>query len=97
SLPAALPISARGAAFQAPVGADPAPVHADLAAAHDLVDQRTRRPLQVAQQEIVQPLAIAVLGDADGAYAAGGGGLAWISHVLRVPGLWPAPFEGRPA
>ena len=59
--------------IQAGFGFDPAAVHAHLATAHDLVDHRTGRALEVGKQEIVEPLAVALVVDHDGAHTASGG------------------------
>ena len=59
----------------------PAPVHPHLAAAHDLVDQRAGRALQLPQQEVVQPLALPILGDADGTGSRAVGGGFWHEYM----------------
>ena len=53
-------------ALEATIGLHAAAVHAHLAGAHDLVDQRAWRPLEIPQEEVVQPLAFPVFGNADG-------------------------------
>ena len=55
------------------LGLGPAAVHPDLAAAHDLVDQRLGRAFQLRQQEVVEALAGALGVDGDDAHAAAGG------------------------
>ncbi len=57
--------------LQPAVGLHATAVDADLAAADQLVDQAARGTLEQVQQEIVQPLPVAVFRDAHGA---GGGG-----------------------
>ena len=61
------------ARLQLALGLGPAAVDPHLAAAHQLIDQGTRGTLELAQQEIVQPLAGTILGNAHGARAAAGG------------------------
>src|SRR5207342_2253301 len=52
----------------------PATIDPDLARAHQFVDQRARGPLELAQQEVVEALAVAVVGHANGARARAGRG-----------------------
>ncbi len=56
---------------QAAVGLGPLAVDPDLAAAHELVDQAARGALELEQQEIVQALAVPVLGHLDHLHARG--------------------------
>jgi hypothetical protein len=58
------------ATFQPGLGLGAAAVHAHLAAAHDLVDQRLGRAFELAEEEVVEPLAGTVFGHADDADAA---------------------------
>jgi hypothetical protein len=72
--------------FQAPLGLDPPAVHPHLAGAQQLVDQAARRSLQVAQQEIVDALAVAVFRHAHGARAGGRRGLGRrVGHRGHAP------------
>src|SRR5690606_41404515 len=50
-----------------------AAIHPDLAAAHELVDQAARGALELAEQEVVQPLAVTVFGHGNGAGSGPGG------------------------
>ena len=57
------------AGLELALGLRPAAVDPHLAGAHQLVDQAARRALELAQQEVVEALAVAVFGDAHGAGA----------------------------
>jgi hypothetical protein len=57
---------------QAAVGLGPLAVDPDLAAADQLVNEAARGALELQQQEIVQALAVPVLGDGDHLHAGGG-------------------------
>ncbi len=67
------------APFQLALRLGPATVHPHLAAAHQLVDQAAWGPLQLAQQEVVQPLPGPVFRHRDGAH----GGLGRCSRLVR--------------
>ncbi len=74
------------AGLQLALGLGPAAIDPYLAAAHQLVDQAARRPLELAQQEVVQALPGPVFRNLDHAHAGfARGGCAAVFGVSHLP------------